>query len=490
MLDAKTTRYGLRVATIEASWATVHFVITTGPFLIGYALYLGANDFELGVLTALPLLAQVLQLPSAYFVERTGVRKKVALWPSVVGRSLWLPVAFLPWLHLSNPVIGFILLFGLSGALLNLAAPAWMAWMGDLVPARIRGRYFGKRNRIVALVTVVTSLGAGSVLDLADQRGNEYAGYVAIQLVAVAAGILAFLFLRKQPEPPYAKESPPGFVQYLLRPFREQTYRKVMVFYLYWLFAIGIASPFFSAHLIKHLGWSFKSIASLAVISAAVAVLVQPTWGKAIDRFGHKPVLTVASVAISHLPLYYAFCPYDLRWPIYANALLSGVFWSGFNTGVFNLILDSLPRRGRPGFVALQAALSGVMNFMASSFGGWIAHALVSVHWQWGSLTIVNYQILFTLTALLRVPGIFLLSRVDEPRAKRTAVLVRQAFIEINRRLGFGRQIVAVPRNNGARFRRALAGLRNGRSLTRLGRIKRSQPAPESRETNEEALPV
>ncbi|MDZ7373391.1 MAG: MFS transporter [candidate division KSB1 bacterium] len=444
MLDAQLTRSGLKISIIEGCWATVHMVVTTGAYLVGYALFLGANDLELGILTALPLLAQAFQIGGAYYVEKTGQRKRVAMWTSLLGRTMWLPIALIPLFHPGRPVALFMIFAAVSGVLMNLSGPAWVAWMSDLVPPRIRGRYFGRRNSVVALVTVVTSLTVGSILDLARNRGSVQYGFLTIQGLAVIAGWLAFVSLRKQPEPPYSKENPPSLRQYLVRPFQDRTYRKVITFYLYWLFVVGIASPFFSAHLIKHLGWNFKSIASLDIIAAALAVIFQPLWGKALDRYGHKPVLYLTAAVLVHVPLYYAFCPYTWRWPIYANAVFSGIFWSGFNTAIFNLVLHSSPRRGRPGFVALQAALSGVMNFLASTFGGWVAELLAHYEWQLGPVHVVNYQVLFAATALLRLPSLWLIGRLEEPEAKRTSELIRQAFVEMNRRLGFGRQFFAL----------------------------------------------
>ena len=46
-----------------------------------------------------------------------------------------------------------------------IAGPAWFSWMGDLVPKEKRGKYFGKRNRILQAVTIITMLTAGFLLD-------------------------------------------------------------------------------------------------------------------------------------------------------------------------------------------------------------------------------------------------------------------------------------------------------------------------------------
>lgn len=449
-LTPEATRRGLRISVIEGSWATVHIVMTGNAFLTGYALFLGSNDFQLGLITSVPLLMQLFQIFGARLVERTGRRKLICAWGSFVGRFMWLPIAFLPLLFRTQALALFLCLYGFGMLLQNLAAPAWLTWMGDLVPKEIRGRYFGLRNRVVGIVTMVASIVAGLVLDFARDKGNEYAGFLAIQLISVVAAAVAFHYIRQQPEPPYRGERMPPLGEYVTRPLRDPSYQRILAFYLYWLFAVGISTPFFAAHLLKNLGWTFKQIAYLNIVTAVMTIVSQPFWGRLIDRYGHKPVLMVCEVVILHLPLYYAFCPPGVRWPIWLNAVLAGLFWSGFNLAIFSLALAALPNKGRPGYMAAFSAWSGVMNFLAITFGGWLALRLSNVTFEVVGMALGNYQILFVLTSLLRFPGFALLHRVREVEAVPTVILVRQTFNELNRRLGLGYFLV-FPYSNGRR---------------------------------------
>lgn len=453
-LAPEATRRGLRISVIEGSWATVHIVLTTNAFLTGYALFLGCNDFELSLVTSVPLLMQLFQIFGARLVERTGRRKAICAWLSFIGRLVWLPMALLPFLWHGEVIVLFLALYALGTLLQNLATPAWLTWMGDLVPRQIRGRYFGWRNRVVGIVTMVTSIVAGLILDLARDHGREGGGFLTIQLIAVGAAAVAFYYIRRQPEPAYRPERMPPLGEYVARPLRDGTYRRILVFYLYWLFAVGISTPFFAAHLLKNLGWNFKGIAYLNIVTAAMTILSQPFWGRLIDRFGHKPVLTVCEVAILHLPLYYAFCPPGVSWPIWLNAVLTGVFWSGFNLAIFSLVLAALPAKGRPGYTAAYSAWSGVMNFIAITFGGWLALRLSGLNVQVAGFSLGNYHFLFVLTSVLRFPGLFLLRRLREKHAVPTAILVQQTFSEINRRIGLGRYFLLLPLANGARRKR------------------------------------
>jgi MFS family permease len=430
------TRKALRISTIEGSWAALHFLITTGVFFTGFALMLGANDFQLGLLGAIPVIAQVFQILGAYLIERTGLRKGIVAWFSVVSRTMWLPMALIPFFVHSRAVLLFMILYAISSVVMNIAAPGWVTWMAAIIPASIRGRYFGARNRINGFVSISGNLAAGFAIDLFRTHGHEAGGYLTLQLIAVFAGIMAFTLIRRQPDPGAPAEPLPAIAKYLLQPLRDPNYRRILAFYLYWVFAVGLASPFFNAHLLKHMQWNFKSIAVLGVIASLTMMVVQTYWGRLIDRYGHRPVLMITVFGILHLPFYYAFCPWGIRWPIYVNALLTGVFWAGFGLASFNLVIDMLPSRNRTMYVAVLAALSGITSFAANVLSGSLAEAMDGVRWQIGSLTIVNYQILFVMTGLLRIPALLFLRRIREPDAVTMRVLVAKMFAEFNQRVG------------------------------------------------------
>ena len=70
---------------------------TSGGFAIGYALMLGATDVQIGLLTALPMLAVVMQLVSALAVERGVNRRRFTVLISIVHPMTWILVILLPF---------------------------------------------------------------------------------------------------------------------------------------------------------------------------------------------------------------------------------------------------------------------------------------------------------------------------------------------------------------------------------------------------------
>jgi len=72
---------------------------------------------------------------------------------------IWLPYVFPE--HAVTMLILCVVWFYASG---NLARPVWNSLMGDLVPARKRGRYFGVRTRYMSLTGFIALVAAGGVL--------------------------------------------------------------------------------------------------------------------------------------------------------------------------------------------------------------------------------------------------------------------------------------------------------------------------------------
>jgi len=162
------------------------------------------------------------------------------------------------------------------------------------------------------------------------------------------------------------------------------------------------------------MNWDFKSLSVLVLLNSLGAIIMNPYWGRLADRHGHKPVLTLCSLGLLLLPLFYIFCPWSMSWPIYLSNLLSGIFLSGFVLSMFSLTLAGLPADSRAMGSAVLAAAAGPAVFLAGALSGWAAEALSGLHWQIGMLDVGNYQLLFAASLVLRIPALLLLKGIQE----------------------------------------------------------------------------
>src|SRR6478672_4413742 len=121
-LPPAVVRRGLRLSIVEGSLSNIHITVCAGAFLTGFALMLGAGDFELGLIAALPFLGQLFQFVGAYLEERLGERRPMTVISCGVSRSLWALLAALPFLTVLGmaqlPI--FLLVLAISQALIGI----------------------------------------------------------------------------------------------------------------------------------------------------------------------------------------------------------------------------------------------------------------------------------------------------------------------------------------------------------------------------------
>ncbi len=400
-LVPSATQRGLRLSIVEGALSNIHVNITAGVFLTGFALLLGAGDFELGLLTALPFIGQLFQFVGAYLEEQLGERRRLVVLSAGISRSLWAIIALLPFLAgLGQARLAiFIVVLAVAQALLGIAGNAWTSWMSDLVPPRQRGRYFGVRNTVCSISAMISVWLAGRAL---DYYGGAPTGYALIFGVAVLSAVAGVLVLRRQPEPPMRRQERMRFSTLFSAPLRHRPFRELSLAATGWSVAIGVALPFFHAYAIQNLKLSFATLAIFAVITSAVTLVSQPLVGRLQDRYGDRPVLIVSVFGAIVLPLGWVIATPTFLAPLWLNVALSGVFWPGITQGLINLVMDRSPAEGRGAYVACYGALTGIATFVASLIGGVIAGSLGTTIIELGPLTLDHYSILFVVSSVGR----------------------------------------------------------------------------------------
>ncbi|HTY08776.1 MAG TPA: MFS transporter, partial [Candidatus Edwardsbacteria bacterium] len=382
MLDHRNEpRRSLRLSIVEGSFAAVHITLTGGALVTGYALMLGANDFHLGLLSALGALSTVGSLVSAQLVGLLGSRRWLTVLAATGGRALWALLCLLPFLRLlpgARLWLFFAVVF-LANTLVNMANNAWTSWMTDLVPLERRGAYFGVRNTILGAVGMAANFGAGKLFDWFKAGGRQIQGYAWIFGAAALCAMIGGAILSRQHEPPLRGERQLSLRSLLAVPLANRDFRRLLWFFVLWSVATSLAGPFFGAHMIKNLKMPFSTIAVYSIVAGVLNLTLQPLWGKVIDRVGNRPVLAFNIMGIFMLPLFWLFATPANYFPIWCDAFLTGFFWPGFGLATFNLLLVTAPDENRTAYLAVQSVLTGLAVFLASLLGGWAANALRDV---------------------------------------------------------------------------------------------------------------
>jgi MFS family permease len=425
---------GLRNSIYDGAFAQIMSVLTSGIFLTGFALLLGANELHIGILAAIPFVAQLTQLGSSFVIEQKGKRKRTCLAFANVNRYSWLlvfavllfrnpehnPISI--WILVGASILSY--LFGSAGGV------AWLSWMADLVPEEIRGRFFAKRNMILGIVGVVVTLLAGKYLDLWKNLGSrvEIYGFLSVFLIAVTCGVTSLHFLKKIPDLEKERSKGEGFTFWktIKIPFGDSNFLRFAIFSTVWGFSVNLASPFFAVYMLKDLNMSYALLALVTILNEISSILSLPLWGRLSDRFGSKPVLFLTTLSAALLPMLWLFTvSRHFVLIIIILQLYGGLFWSGLNLNNNNLLLKLAPKENNSIYLATFAALTGLATAVAPILGGFLANELRGTALNLGFTRIHDLHFLFLISGILRLASRFFLQKVAEPKEKPVGRMIR-----------------------------------------------------------------
>jgi MFS family permease len=394
-----------------------------GAIFTGWALYLHASAALTGLIVALPQMAQLVQLPAAWSTARLG-HKRAAVALVAASRQVMLPLVALPFLHERTGRTVLLAVVTVASVLAILGNNAWTTWMGELVPRRIRGRYFGRRTALCTIANASASAAAGLLLDWARPRGLAGIALAALQLCACASGVATTLLMLRQHDPAPARDPAPPRLATALAPFRDPAVRGLLRYVVTWNLAVGLAGSFFALHMLKNLRMGFALVALHGATLAVARVLTAPLWGRLIDRLGARPVLIACGLGVSAVPLIWLFPTPEFLWPLALDAVMAGALWGGHNLAMFVLPLTTTPARGRPSYIAAVAAAGGFAFTVATACGGLLSQCVpdrftLRGHPFW------SLQVLFLLSALLRFGAAATAFRIREPAAAGLGALLK-----------------------------------------------------------------
>jgi MFS family permease len=440
---------GKRALVQDAAWASLAGSLYGGVILVGFALELGASPSVVGLLGAIPLLAQIAQLPGIALVERMRKRRLIAVTAVTAARIVILALAAVPFLPDPSTRLAAVLLAQIAitvpGA---IGGCALNSWLHQLLPKENLGAFFAQRVFASTVLGAVGALGAGVLIDHWP-FGERLQAYSVVFALAACAGFVSSHFLSRVPEPAMHWSGPATPIHLrVAAPFRDTGFRRLIVFMVSWNFASNIAAPFVAVFLLRQLGYSLSTVTSLSVASQVTNALTLYLWGRLSDRLSNKSILAVA------LPAYFtslfglAFvalpAPNAATLPLlYAVHLVMGAAAGGIGLATGNLGLKLAPHANGTAYLASLSLAGSIAGGLAPILGGlladWFSARELSLLLQWVSpmrrsdITVLlfrHWAFLFAISAALGLYVLHRLSRIAEGREYSERVVMQEFGLE------------------------------------------------------------
>jgi len=405
--QVKRVNKSLRYSILDGS-AYAAMLGLTQNFIAPLALALKATTQQIGLLTSIPSLMMALsQLSAPTLSEKAGSRKAFILPVVFLHALMWLPILLVPFVMPGDKVWWLITFVTISTVLGAMANPAWGSMMADLVPERIRGRYFAARGRIASLITLIFAFAAGGVLEII--KPNVFLGFALLFGGAMIFRLVSYIFLAKMYEvPPAHNVGTKERLTDMVRGIASSNLGRFSVFVALLSLVTNIASPFFSVYLLRDLQFNYITYVILTSIGSLTGLVFITYWGKRTDRAGNVMIIKITAFLIPLVPLLWLVS----KNPFYIGfaQTFSSFAWAGFNLASTNFVYDAAPSEGRTQRLALYNAMNGIAVFIGATSGGFLANRLPA-------LLGFNLLALFTLSGILRfVVVILFIRRIREVR--------------------------------------------------------------------------
>ena len=345
MRSESPVRRGLRFAVLEAVVVGGMFAATEAWLVPLFQVSLEATAFLVGLLAVVPQILSILAGPWAKVaIAWLGGNKRASL---LIGG---LQVACL--LLLSVPLhfraeswavpVAMALIITLNGSF-GLAGPAWLAWMGDLIPPTVRGRYLASRTRLFHLARL-SCAGLFAVVISFLPIAESVAGLQIVLVVAAVSRLASAWCMAQQPEIlPRASSSlrsesqvREGEVTSLRHFIARLAVSPMGRWTLVWAVLNGgvmISGPFFQSYMLAKaevggLGLADQPFVFLVLIytSTVIRLLCYPVAGRLVDLHGPAACLRVAVVGIFVVPVLWSIWLHPAA--IFVGEIVSGMAWA------------------------------------------------------------------------------------------------------------------------------------------------------------------
>ncbi|MBN1503247.1 MFS transporter [Candidatus Woesearchaeota archaeon] len=338
----------------------------SSSYITPFALAMDASAGFISILFSLPeFLGSLIQLFTLRIINIFS-RKKILLASVVVESFLWLPIVLTPFIDY-NRLYLLLLLIVLQYSLRFLQEPIYNSILGDWIPANQRGMFFGRRQKIIGILTSAGAFIAGFILN-SFSNVNKISGFVIIFIISMVLRFISTKYIGGFYIQKYVptKRSIPFYS--FIKNIKHDNFGNFVLYISFFKLCVAIASPFFAVYMLEHLRLSYMEFTLVTLASIIARFLLIDFWGKLIDKQGSRSILILSGLFIPIIPIAWIF--FRQVFALFMLQFISGFLWAGFDLASSSYLFDSTSRKDR-------ITLNSYHNFIRSL--GTFSGALLSI---------------------------------------------------------------------------------------------------------------
>ncbi len=401
-------RKNLRFSIIEGSWFALMFGLGEN-YLSAMAVYLGFSALQISILNSLPqLIGAFIQLGTDAITKLFKSTRSFVVNLSILQSILWVVLIII--INDSTSYYPILIWSIVYYSVSSIIGPAWISWMGYLVPLRIRSNYHANRNRIIHFIIFVSILFGGIILRVYEQ--NMIFAFSLMFSIGAFGRIISSYYLSKK----NTIETTPSTLKINYRKLFSDKRKLTFISYNTFIhFSVMFLGPLFSIYILRTMELSYF-VLTLCMVSWWLGnVFSSRTWGRLGKLKGNLFLLKISTILMCVLPAFwisvYYFGPNGRIIVSLIINLLAGISFSAFGLASFNIIYELCSEDDVIKFSALTNCLKGVGIFLGSLLAGLIVDSsyLITLLQDFNFTTI---QLSMLISIVLRFASLFILTKL------------------------------------------------------------------------------
>lgn len=344
MKESKPLKYFF----IQSAFGAAFTYLTSGVFLSGLAILMGAGDVLVSYLSVIVNICGVLILAFSAFLERFKSRKRLSIILTILTKAVTFFIVLIPAFIPKNLQLIFFIPTVIAAFTLQAQTTVVLnQWMMEFIDEKKSGRYISFRQTLILGVTVLLSMTSGYWMDYME---GKYIGFVIFFSIAAIMGVGEIIMLASTPDKKviHISEQKYKFWDNIKLPLKNRCFTGFVFYVLTFYLLLYISDSFTMVYMMKYLALPYKTVTIMYMIISLPQVVLLGIWGKISDKMGHDFVLR-ASIWLFAGETFFMFFSSSQRWYFFIPIafLISSAANAGFVIAVFNRRYELMPEQNR-----------------------------------------------------------------------------------------------------------------------------------------------
>jgi hypothetical protein len=351
---------------------SVNSYLTAGVFYSGFLAHTGLDAAQVGIVAAIPFLANLFCVFSPNLLARFRKRKAVLVLLRFMFHTLnILTVTLLPYV-ITDPgarTVSFCLVIFAANVMNAVSVPGISEMHIYSVPDELRGDYFAYVQTISAGTSGVIILALAMLQDKLAEANPEIFTWIRFFAYGLALIDLLFMVLPKEPE--YVRTEKIRLVNVVKLPFRDKRFLWTMLFVFLWTFTRTFAvANIIDNYLTVDSGVPYIFICAINASYTLFLIFFQRPWKRYIRRTSWFRAFALAAILHAPTTFLYAFVNSANFIPVMLTVRLTQhVIGVGVNVTGSNIIYVNMPEENRTEFMSFYFIVSNLSSFLGMALG-------------------------------------------------------------------------------------------------------------------------